>query len=222
MPSRIDLIGKKFHRLTVISLSRVDCYGKSTKSIWLCACECGKHTEASGGDLRLGKHKSCGCLLIDNARAIFSTHGKSGSRTYRAWKEMRKRCAYSNSKTFKDYGGRGIKVCARWNSFENFLADMGECAEGRELDRLDVNGDYEPSNCRWATRKEQMRNKRNTAWIVIDGNKKSLAEWCEIFGAAQRRTHARIFKHGWDPLHALTRAPMKRREWSNRKQARSA
>ena len=133
------------------------------------------------------------------------THGLSGTRTYLSWIDMRRRCSDDKRRSFKDYGGRGIKVCEAWaNSFENFLADMGECPSGLTLERDDVNGDYTPQNCRWATVLEQGRNKRNNVNITINGETKVMAEWCRVYGIPKRVVSRRIRRFGWDAVRAVT------------------
>lgn len=136
--------------------------------VWKCLCDCGNETEVFGHDLRRNdkrRIKSCGCLRADQASASFTRHGMSQTRTYHSWLGMRQRCLNPNNSAFEHYGGRGIKVCERWQeSFENFLADMGECPPGLSIDRIDNNGHYEPGNCRWATNHEQRVNQRKARW----------------------------------------------------------
>lgn len=164
-------VGKRFGRLVVLSPA-----GMRKKSmLWLCRCDCGKERVAYATDIRRGRAKSCGCLKRTPQK---HGHAKKGAHTraYQTWRHMKDRCLNPRNKRFFDYGGRGIKVCDRWlNSFENFLADMGERPEGKTLDRYpDNNGNYEPGNCRWATPLQQQQNRRryrkSTNKIQENGN----------------------------------------------------
>jgi len=116
---------------------------------------------------------------------------------------MRARCNKQSNSGYANYGGRGIKVCERWEKFENFLADMGQPGEGETLDRIDVNGNYEPGNCRWASHKTQSRNRRNTKMVTIWGIERPLSEWCERARAEYVLTYSRIFVQGMNPAIAL-------------------
>jgi hypothetical protein len=135
-------------------------------SYWRCRCDCGTTTIITGNTLRQGKSQSCGCFHADLMQAepprLRHGHNRVGKRTrmYRIWSNMKSRCSNPNAKQYKDYGGRGIKVCKRWATFDNFLADMGECLPELQLDRIDNNGDYKPSNCRWVTPKENSATRR--------------------------------------------------------------
>jgi hypothetical protein len=133
------------------------------------------------------------------------------TRTYKSWNAMRERCSNSSASNYADYGGRGIVVCDRWSTFENFLADMGERPEGMTLDRKDTSGNYEPSNCRWATPTEQQRNRAFTSKLTYRGETKALVAWCEEFGISPALLRQRIGK-GWSlrkcfetPIRAYTK-----------------
>lgn len=169
MKVKFDLTNKRFGRLFVTGRADVE----NRQPYWSCWCDCGKDVAVRSDALRAGITQSCGCLGIERRAAATSlksvthglTRGKRGQQRqpaeYRAWSNMRQRCNNPNNHKFKDYGARGISVCVRWESFENFLADMGNHpGKGYSLDRIDVNGNYEPSNCRWADAKTQANNKR--------------------------------------------------------------
>jgi hypothetical protein len=132
-----------------------------------------------------------------------ATHGMSGTGTYESWAQALQRCCNPNDNDYPKYGGRGITVCERWREFASFLADMGERSEGMTLEREDVNGNYEPGNCRWATKAEQTRNKRDTVRVTINGATRCVMEWCREFGVSHHRVYARIAR-GWSPERALT------------------
>lgn len=153
----IDLTGRVFGRLTVQGKGEV----KGHHRMWQCLCECGASKAVRSDHLTRGLVVSCGCYWAQRRVEANTTHGMSETRVYRIWKDMRNRCHYEKYPERHLYGGRGIEVCERWRwSFENFLADMGVPADHLSIDRIDVNGNYEPGNCRWATALEQSQNKR--------------------------------------------------------------
>jgi len=161
-PQHEPLAGKRFGRLQVVSETLMR---QSRKIIWLCHCDCGKYAYVTRTDLQTGHTQSCGCLHREQTGRIKLSHGQSRvgktSSLYMRWAQMIQRCNNPDHPRFKDYGGRGITVCARWLAFENFAADMGEPPAGMMLDRENNDGNYEPGNCRWVTQLVSARNTRN-------------------------------------------------------------
>lgn len=195
----IDLTGKRFGRLTVNKLLKTE----NNVAVWECKCDCGTLTTASTYLLTSGKKKSCGCLkneVIQKGTNL--KHGKHNERLYKTWCGIKARTSNPNEKSYKNYGARGVKVCKEWKeSFESFYRwslSNGYC-EDLTIDRIDVNGDYCPENCRWATKTEQQRNKRNTIKVTLFGIEKPLAEWCEILNIKYRTPYLNLRK-GKEPF----------------------
>ena len=196
----IDLTGKTFGRLTVIA--RAENKGKRVQ--WKCHCECGNICVVQGGNLKSGHAQSCGCLQkerVAEANKMHKTHGMARSKIYQTWYDIKRRCFAPNNKSYANYGGRGITLYAPWvNSFQAFykyvsqLEHFGE--EGYTLDRIDNDGNYEPCNLRWATRKEQNRNTRRNHLVEYEGEKMSVAEAAEKAGLPARLVRQRI-GNGW-------------------------
>lgn len=167
MSRLIDLTGQKFGRWTVIKLSKM--LNARGGPLWLCRCDCGTKSRVEPQSLRSGGTKSCGCLRAEKAREAHLTHGHSkNDPTYRSWAAMRRRCLTESDKLYPYYGARGITICKSWMKFENFLIDMGERPPKLTLERDNNNGNYEPTNCFWATRKVQARNKRSAKLTLED------------------------------------------------------
>ncbi len=201
MTKLIDLTEKRFGKLTAKRMAGR--FGLSQKIKWECLCDCGSSTLVAGDNLRNKITESCGCLQKERTSNANTKHGRSQkTREYEIWGSMRKRCNNSNSEDYPLYGGRGIKVCDRWNSFENFIADMGLCPEKHSIDRIDVNKNYSPENCRWATATQQARNKRNNRWIDVDGVVKTMIEWSELSGV-HRTCIGKRLRRGWVPAQAV-------------------
>jgi hypothetical protein len=195
----IDLTGKTFGRLKVIS--RVESKPNMVK--WLCVCECGKERKVFSTHLRRGHTLSCGCWARDVNSARSKTHGMSKTRTYVAWRSMLNRCYREADKRYADYGGRGITVCEEWSKFEAFLEDMGECPDKMSLDRKNNNGNYEPSNCHWATKIQQANNKRSNAVFVVEGKSSTLKQLSREYGIPYRSLFWRVRYGKWSLDRAL-------------------
>jgi len=186
MPALRNLVGQRFGRWIVVERRGRD----SGHAAWLCRCDCGNERTVSAANLRSGASQSCGCLHRERASQAKTTHGGCGTSEYRTWRGIINRCTDPNQPRFKDYGGRGIRVCDRWrHSFENFLADVGPRPEGSRngraifsLDRIDNDGDYEPGNCRWTTNTVQTRNARSNVKITHGGVTMCLSAWGEKLG----------------------------------------
>ena len=160
-PRRHDITGQRFERWLVVRFSHV---GNFQRSYWLCRCDCGTERIVARSLLQEGQSRSCGCLKRDVTIALKTTHGNNrankSTREYNSWVGLINRCKNQNQKSFKDYGGRGIKVCKKWrNSFAAFLADMGPRPVGTTLDRKNADGNYHKRNCRWATAMQQRHNR---------------------------------------------------------------
>jgi hypothetical protein len=188
-------------------------------SIKLCECGCGQpvntitKTRIARGEIK-GQPRRFIRSHVFRGLSTRKTHGQTRSPTHRSWESMRRRCTNPNAHNFAFYGGRGITICERWNSFENFLSDMGERPEGASLDRHpNKNGNYEPGNCRWANAREQSNNRRprtirptkSSRLITLDGRTESLAQWARITGINRLTIRHRI-EAGWTVKEALTRA----------------
>lgn len=200
-----DLSGRRFGRLIAIQRlpTRIKPSGQKY-SVWACRCDCGKETVVRMIDLKTGNTKSCGCLNLEKISELNKTHGKSKkSRAYSIWLGIRRRCFDKKNNAYMNYGGRGITVCQRWLSFENFLLDMGEPGDGMQIERKDNDGPYSPGNCTWATAAQQARNRRSNIAITINGETLCLTDWCEKLNINYHRARARIIVLGWTPPQAL-------------------
>lgn len=182
-----DLAGRTFGYWKVIE--RAEDY-KDGSARWLCECECGKRKIHRANTLKNGKSKSCGCHKNDYNK----THGGKGSRLYECWRQMRYRCNNPNNRAYEAYGGRGIKVCEEWLDFEIFRkwALENGYSDKLTIDRIDVNGDYTPSNCRWASSKVQLNNRRNTPHYEFKGDSLTLSQWSEKTGIPRSTIYNRM------------------------------
>jgi hypothetical protein len=201
MPNFINLTGHTYGQLTPMYLA-----GRRGRNLyWVCRCTCGNESIVSRANLRTGSITSCGCTRYQKSAAKLTRHGMTESTEYRIWGLMKARCYIPNNPGYADYGGRGVIVCDRWlESFENFLEDMGPRPPRHSIDRIDVNGNYEPGNCRWADHKTQARNKRSTRYVTAFGRTKCLADWQDETGISGRLISERIGTLGWSPERALT------------------
>jgi hypothetical protein len=197
MNNLIDIAGKRYGRLIVIRRAPNDKFGSAR---WLCRCDCGQETTVRGGNLRRGTSQSCGCLRDD----VIATHGLSKSNSYDIWRLMKRRCSDPDNKSYPDYGGRGIGYDPRWEIFENFYFDMGECPKGFTIDRVDNNGGYCKENCRWASRKDQNRNSRKNTLFTYLGKTQCASAWAEEFGINYDVLRQRLMKLRWPMKRAVT------------------
>lgn len=195
---KINMIGFKSGKLTVISESEK--IGK--QATWLCQCECGNTAKIQGYELRAGNRTSCGkCTNIGNKQR---KHGLYQSRIYETWVNMRGRCNNPNCKQYKDYGGRGIKVCKEWDDFIIFRdwALANGYQDNLTIDRIDNERGYSPDNCRWVDRQTQQNNRRTNVILEYDGEKHTLAEWSRIKGIPQATIRARL-RYGWEDTEKI-------------------
>ena len=190
-----EMFNKKFGRLTVIEFVG----SKNKRRMWKCQCECGNITIVDTNSLTTGNTTSCGCKhkeLYQKHSIEMKKHGMSNTRLYHCWTDMRQRCNNPKNKCFKYYGERGIKVCEEWNNSMNFInwALSNGYKDDLTLDRIDVNKDYSPSNCRWVTIKEQANNKRNNVLYTYNNETLTLAQWCERLGLKSQCVSTKIHR----------------------------
>jgi hypothetical protein len=215
-PRFLDLTGRRFGRWVVIGyVGRIE---PAKRGSWLCRCDCGAEKALVSRHLIVGDSKSCGCLQRDLAGTHSITHGHTRENRrppeYLIWQGMIQRCTNRRHITFGRYGGRGIKVCARWmGSFEAFFEDMGpKPSPSHSLDRYpDRDGNYEPGNVRWATSKEQTRNTRRNHWITYRGETLSMIEWAERLGMSYHLIRNRL-KCGWGVEETMETPPHGKRK----------
>ena len=205
MGNKLDCTGKRYGNLIAIR----ECgRAKDNAILWLCICDCGNHHLARGTYLNRGIITSCGCMKGKKKVATMGTHGMSYSRIYGIWKGVKRRCKSPKFRGYENYGGRGIKVCKEWlgeegfNNFHKWAIENGY-QENLTIDRIDVNGDYEPDNCRWITNAEQQYNKRTTYYLTYKDEKKNLKEWAQITGIGASTIRSRVYDYGWSVEKAL-------------------
>lgn len=213
--TRDKLVGKRFGRLVVIENAGKQKAEKSTRTLWKCQCDCGNITYVVTSNLTTGKQVSCGCYR----REKNVKHGVSGSRVERILNAMKQRCYNKKRSGYEYYGGRGIKICDEWlgengvANFYNWAMENGYTDE-LTIDRIDVNGDYCPENCKWTTRAEQMRNTRRNHYIKMDGETHTVAEWCRIIGIKEGVFYGRISR-GYTEHDALKTPLFPVARWMN-------
>lgn len=203
-PNRAEMIGRVFGKLTVLSYSGVS----TNRNIrYLCRCKCGAKKDVCGSALRRGLTKSCGCSQFEKPKGAASPsydHGHTYKPTYSSWKGMIQRCKNPNNPKYKNYGARGITVCEEWNTFSNFLRDMGERPSVQySIGRIDNNRNYEPGNCRWETPKQQAQNKTNNRLLTFNGKTMTTAEWSSEIGISYVALRMRLHR-GWSIERTLT------------------
>ena len=206
-----DLIGKRFGRLTIVDFTHAQ---KPRRGwLWVCECDCGNIRTLIPGDVKRGKVRSCGCLHdeVCRERATKFEHSVlEHKRLYSIYNWMKRRCYGENEPRYKDYGGRGIKVCDEWlneeHGFDSFVswALSNDYSDELTIDRIDVDGDYSPNNCRWFTAAEQNINKRDTLTVEYEGEQIPLKKLCESLGIPYDCTHNRIYNLGWSVEKAIT------------------
>ncbi len=198
----VDLTGVRFERLTVVSE-----HGRQNGHVtWLCRCDCGNETVACSGDLKQRKTRSCGCLHNEMVAQITKSHEMANTRLYNIWANMKQRCSNPNASSYEDYGGRGITICDEWLDPDNFFKWALSSGYDKKLtlDRIDVDGNYEPSNCRWVTVKKQNNNRRSNHNLTFNGETHNMQEWSEITGISRSAIKGRL-NRGWTIEEALTK-----------------
>jgi hypothetical protein len=202
-----DITGQKFGTLTALHITDKPQNIKDRHTYWLCKCDCGKEIVCCGKHLRLGRINSCGCVKKERIKNLNLTHGMTKHRLHIIWNGIKQRCLNTRSHAYKSYGARGITICPEWkNDFMSFYnwAINHNYSDDLTIDRINVNGNYEPSNCRWATNKEQINNKRQTIYIEYNGKKQCLSYWADELGLESRLLYNRIHKLKWSVEKAFT------------------
>jgi hypothetical protein len=205
----LNLSGKIYGRLTVIS--RTENRGKRQYVAWDCLCSCGKNHVTTTAKLVKGATRSCGCLQRDLISNLTRKHSDTKSKEYNSWSHIKSRCTNPNNAGYKWYGARGIKMHPEWvESYESFLNHVGRApSKEHSIDRVDNNGHYVPGNVRWATKREQVNNRRTTTYLEYNGEKRPFTEWCEVLNINYRVLRTRL-GFGWTVERALS-TPVKSR-----------
>ena len=193
----IDMVGQRVGRWTVLRYSHRSVRGARGRTYWWCRCDCGTERAVLAYGLRNGTSRSCGCRVADIVAKAATTHGLSRHPGYSTYRAMRNRCEVPATDSYELYGGRGIKVCDRWATFEGFWADMGPTwRPGTWIERIDVNGDYEPANCCWATPVEQGANRRSNVIVQTPDGPMTLMQAARKYGVGYQTISSRI-RYGW-------------------------
>ena len=193
-PIRYALPGHRFGRLVVLSEGPKRGHHRMVH----CACDCGGSKTAYVCNLRSGYTQSCGCFQREQLREALVQHDLSASCEYRIWRTMLARCYNARCKAYAGYGRRGIKVCERWQEFPNFYTDMGPRPTGQHtIERVNNDGDYEPTNCKWATQVEQANNRRSSRFVTQNGERKTIAEWTRVLGVGRTALQTHIARGTW-------------------------
>lgn len=197
-----SIVGKRFGRLKVIEFSHL----KNKSSYWKCICDCGNEKVVCRGALTSGDTISCGCFHKEHKAEFGFKHGKTNTKLYGVWSGMVQRCTNPKASNYKRYGGRGIKICDEWRknfvSFYDWAVTHGY-KEGLSLDRIDVNGNYEPVNCRWATLEQQQNNMRNNHFIEYKGVTHTIAEWSRILKVNHETLRYRVTHNDFSDFENL-------------------
>lgn len=201
-PPREDLTGKRLGKWQLLRFAGRDKYGRSC---WHCRCNCGTEKVVEQARLKAGRSTKCRSCATSEAML---THGEADTRLYAVWRSMIQRCEHPKNPCYDDYGGRGIRFCDEWRTFEVFRlwALFNGYKTGLTIERVNVDGGYDPSNCSWATNKEQQRNKRNNRLVEFQGRKVCVAEAAELSGLAYTTICNRL-KRGWSDFEALHTPP---------------
>ena len=197
-----DVIG----RLTLLEGIRI-----GTRAAWVCLCECGSKKEIRMDSLKSGATVSCGCFSAEATASRGTKHGLVGTAGYSSWAAMMNRCYRQSHDSFMYYGARGITVCDRWHDAALFIEDMGQPEKGNQIDRINTDGNYEPANCKWSSRRQNVNNRRNTLFLEVNGVIKTASEWSEITGVPLKKIHVRLFR-GWTHERAIQSTNFKLKE----------
>lgn len=212
MGRKYNLVGNKYNMLTVLSDS-----GERAKDgaiLWKCICECGTTLNVRTQSLTVHNQKSCGCIKSESIKQAHTTHGMNETRLYRIWDGMKQRVYNPNAPMYKYYGGKGVVICKEWHGFQGFRkwAESNGYKDNLTIDRIDVNGNYEPGNCRWVTQRRQSRNTTKTRWVTFKGKKMSMKDASELAGIKYYVLQGRIYRNDPEELWFLQPDEYKKRK----------